>query len=75
MKHVRLKLLEQWNCFYFSHIKYGKVLVSPPTNQKKMFKNFNVFGHLGAEALTSDDLKFGQSCFGAFWSISFLRNE
>jgi hypothetical protein len=33
------------NRFYFPHIKYGKVLVSPPTNQKFFFTNFNVLRH------------------------------
>jgi hypothetical protein len=29
--------------------------------------------NIGEEALTSDDLKFGQSCFGALWSIFFEK--
>jgi hypothetical protein len=30
-------------CFYFPHMKYGKVLVSPPENQK-FFAFFHVLG-------------------------------
>jgi hypothetical protein len=42
--------------------KFGKI-------GKKIRKNkiLQILKHVGEEALTSDDLKFGQSCFGAFF--------
>jgi hypothetical protein len=30
--------------FYFPHMKYGKVLVSPPENQKKNFAFYHILG-------------------------------
>jgi hypothetical protein len=36
-------------------------------------RNFVFLLKIGAEALTSDDLKFGRCCFGALWIIFFEK--